>query len=140
MNHSIVSKGRLRKMVSNKVITEIATELRNRMNGRGWITLDRHAVTGLLRRFSGKPTARIGSQVAQDLERALATQGIKVIPGLGGKRQYVRLVWADKLVAQWWEQLSNPEPEGDVWLAHMVTKIKGRWDDTRGDINGTAAT
>ena len=33
--------------------------------------------------------------------------------------------------AQIWEQLSNPRPEGDIPLAHIVTKIKGKWDDNR---------
>jgi hypothetical protein len=111
------------------VVSQIADELKSqmKMNQKGWLTVGRPDLTNLLRTHSGKSTARLGSQVARDLEVALATQGIVVIPGLNNKEGYVRLVWAGTTVGQLHELLTHPSAGSDIRLAHIVTKIKGRW-------------
>jgi len=103
--------------------------LRERLNGKAFLTVERMEITQDLRDVSGEDTTRIKSQLAADLERALLEQGIRCYPSFAETTtgDTIRLLHAGSVLGSLIDLLVYPSKETDKDLAEMLTKVKGRW-------------
>ncbi len=107
----------------------VARNLRERLNGKAFLTVERMEITQDLRDVSGEDTTRIKSQLAADLERALLEQGIRCYPSFAETTtgDTIRLLHAGSVLGSLIDLLVYPSKETDKDLAEMLTKVKGRW-------------
>jgi len=110
-------------------LTLVARQLKGRLNGKAFLTIDRSEITELLRQISGEDTTRIKSGIASDLERALLEQAVRCYPSLAATTtgDAIRLFHAGTLLGQLTDVLAHPASETDKELAELLTKIKGKW-------------
>src|SRR5947207_2844029 len=113
-------------MPSRHQLTSVARELKKRLNGKAFLTIERMEITNLLRETSGEDSTRIKSALASDLERALLEQGVRCFPSIGETTtgDTVRLFHAGKLVGYLVDLLVHPSTEADAELGHVLTKYK----------------
>ncbi len=107
----------------------VARQLRERLNGKAFLTVPRMEITQAVRDVSGEDTTRIKSVIAADLERALLEQGIRCYPSLAETSTVhtVRLFHTPSVLGNLVDLLVYPSIQTDKDLAEMLTKIKGKW-------------
>jgi hypothetical protein len=110
-------------------LVAVARSLKQQLNGRAFLTIQRTEITKLLREVSGEPTTRIKSGLAADLTSALVNQGVQVYPSLGETTtgDTVRLYHAGSVLGQLIDTIVHPDPGTDSDLGDVLTKIKGKW-------------
>jgi hypothetical protein len=116
-------------MPTRSHLVTVARKLKQQLNGRAFLTIERTKVTELLREVSGEPGTRIKSTLAADLTSALVTQGIQVYPSLGETTtgDTVRLYHAGSVLGQLIDTIVHPDPGTDADLGDVLTKVKGKW-------------
>src|SRR5712691_8050004 len=99
-------------------LVAVARKLKQRLDGRGFLTIPRSEITDLLRDVSGEPTTRIKSGLSADLTSALVTQGVQVYPTLAETTtgDTVRLYHAGSLLGQLVDTIVHPDPGTDTDL------------------------
>jgi hypothetical protein len=107
-----------------------ARKLKQQLNGRAFLTIQRTDITELLREVSGEPTTRIKSTLAGDLTSALINQGVQVYPSLSETTtgDTVRLYHAGSVLGQLIDTIVHPDEGTDKELGDVLTKIKGKWN------------
>lgn len=107
----------------------VARELRERLNGRAFLTIPRAEITTLLRDTSGEPSTRIKSNLAAQLTDALMNQGVQVYPRLEHTTtgDMVRLYHAGSVLGQLIDTIVHPDPGTDKELGDVLRKVKGKW-------------
>jgi hypothetical protein len=105
-------------------------KLKQQLNGRAFLTIQRTDITELLREVSGEPTTRIKSTLAGDLTSALINQGVQVYPSLSETTtgDTVRLYHAGSVLGQLIDTIVHPDEGTDKELGDVLTKIKGKWN------------
>ena len=63
-------------------LVAVARKLKQQLNGKAFLTIQRSEITELLRDVSGEPGTRIKSTLAGDLTSTLINQGVQVYPSL----------------------------------------------------------
>lgn len=116
-------------MPSRTHLVAVARDLKERLNHRAFLTIDRSEITELLREKSGEPTTRIKSGLAADLTNALTTQGVLVYPRLDETTtgDTVRLYHAGSVLAQLIDTIVHPDQGTDNELGDVIRKVKGKW-------------
>jgi hypothetical protein len=111
-------------------MTRVARELSKRLNGKGYASIGRDEVTQVTRTTLDQPKARLGTARAKLLDEALADQGVRSVPKLAHTRsgESIRLVRTGTLVSHLVDVILLPSVLTDRELAHIVTKLKNRWD------------
>ncbi|MCA1705448.1 MAG: hypothetical protein LC808_20205 [Actinobacteria bacterium] len=117
-------------MPARSHLVQVARELRRRLNGKAFFTLDRVDVTQMLRDISGEDTTRIKSGLAGEIELALLEQGVRCYPGLVGTTtgDTIRIFHAGSVLGSLVDLLAHPSKDTDHDLGAMLKKIKGQWD------------
>jgi len=110
-------------------LVTVARRLKQQLNGHAFLTIQRTAITEMLRDVSGEPSTRIKSTLAADLTSALVNQGVQVYPSLGETTtgDTVRLYHAGSVLGQLIDTIVHPDPGTDSDLGEVLTKIKGKW-------------
>lgn len=110
-------------------LVAVARSLKQQLNGRAFLTIQRTEITKRLREVSGEPATRIKSGLAADLTSALVNQGVQVYPSLGETTtgDTVRLYHAGSVLGQLIDTIVHPDPGTDSDLGDVLTKIKGKW-------------
>lgn len=110
-------------------LVTVSRKLRQQLNGRAFLTIERTQITELLRQVSGEPTTRIKSTLAADLTSALVNQGVQVYPSLGETTtgDTVRLYHAGSVLGQLIDTIVHPDSGTDNDLGDVLSKIKGKW-------------
>lgn len=110
-------------------LTTVARQLKQKLNGHAFLTIERTAITDMLREVSGEPTTRIKSGLAEDLSSALVTQGVQVYPTLGETTtgDTVRLYHAGSVLGQLIDTIVHPDSGTDRDLGDVLSKVKGKW-------------
>jgi hypothetical protein len=110
-------------------LVAVARKLKQQLNGRAFLTIERTKITELLRDVSGEPTTRIKSGLAADLTDALVTQGVQVYPTLAETTtgDTVRLYHAGSVLGQLIDTIVHPDPGTDTDLGNVLSKVKGHW-------------
>lgn len=110
-------------------LVAVARSLKQQLNGRAFLTIQRTEITKRLREVSGEPATRIKSGLAADLTSALVNQGVQVYPSLGETTtgDTVRLYHAGSVLGQLMDTIVHPDPGTDSDLGDVLTKIKGKW-------------
>lgn len=116
-------------MPSRTHLVAVARKLKQRLNGRAFLTIPRTEITELLRETSGEPTTRIKSGLAADLTSALVNQGVQVYPSLAETTtgDTVRLYHAGSVLGQLIDTIVHPDPGTDTDLGDVLSKVKGKW-------------
>ncbi len=111
-------------------LTQVARQLKGRLNGHAFLTVPRMEITEMLRTVSGEEGTRIKSGIAGDLERALLEQGVRCFPSLAATTtgDTVRLFHSGSVLGNLVDLLIYPSVEGDRDLGEMLLKVKGKWD------------
>lgn len=111
-------------------LVQVARQLRRRLNGQAFLTLDRVEVTQILRDVSGEDATRIKSALAGDIEHALLEQGVRCYPGLVGTTtgDTIRIFHAGSVLGSLVDLLAHPSRDTDRDLGAMLRKVKGQWD------------
>lgn len=110
-------------------LVAVARELKKRLNGSAFLTVQRTDITHLLREVSGEKNTRIKSTLAADLTSTLVTQGVQVYPPLGETTtgDTVRLYHAGSVLGQLIDTIIHPDPGTDSDLGDVLSKVKGKW-------------
>lgn len=110
-------------------LVAVARKLKQQLNGRAFLTIQRTEITDILRVVSGEPSTRIKSGLAADLTSALVTQGVQVYPSLAETTtgDTVRLYHAGSLLGQLIDTIVHPDSGTDKELGDVLKKIKGHW-------------
>jgi hypothetical protein len=110
-------------------LVAVARSLKQQLNGRAFLTIQRTEITKRLREVSGEPATRIKSGLAADLTSVLVNQGVQVYPSLGETTtgDTVRLYHAGSVLGQLIDTIVHPDPGTDSDLGDVLTKIKGKW-------------
>ena len=116
-------------MPSRTHLVAVARDLKDQLNRKAFLTIDRSEITELVRRESGEPTTRIKSSLAADLTNALNTQGVLVYPSLAETTtgDTVRLYHAGSVLAQLVDTIVHPDHGTDKELGDVIKKVKGKW-------------
>lgn len=111
-------------------LVAVARELKQRLNGKAFLTIQRTDITDLLREVSREPATRIKSTLAGELTSALINQGVQVYPSLTETTtgDTVRLYHAGSLLGQLIDTIVHPDEGTDKELGDVLTKIKGKWN------------
>jgi hypothetical protein len=111
-------------------LVTVARKLRQQLNGRAFLTIDRTDITEMLRDVSGEPGTRIKSSLAADLTSALVNQGVQVYPSLSETTtgDTVRLYHAGSVLGQLIDTIVHPDPGTDKDLGDVLKKVKGKWN------------
>lgn len=111
-------------------LVAVARDLKRDLNGRAFLTIERTAITALLRKHSGEPGTRMKSTLATELTSALVNQGVQVYPPLTETTtgDTVRLYHAGSLLGQLIDTIINPDPSTDKDLGEVLSKVKGKWN------------
>ena len=111
-------------------LVTVARKLKQQLNGRAFLTIQRTDITELLREVSGEPTTRIKSSLAGDLTSALINQGVQVYPSLGETTtgDTVRLYHAGSVLGQLIDTIVHPDEGTDRELGDVLKKVKGKWN------------
>ena len=117
-------------MNERREMIDVARELSTRLNGKAYVSMQRDDVTHAVRRALNQPSARLGSSRARLLDEALADQGVRCVPKLAETQSgdVVRLIRSGTFVGQLMDVILFPSERTDRELAHIVTKLKNRWD------------
>jgi hypothetical protein len=117
-------------------LTNTAQLLKDRLGDRAFLTIERSAVTEILRDESGSPATQLKHRLAQALTDILCSQGIQIFPPLTAtsSRDHVRLYRTGTLTADLVDVITNPDPGRDWYLADSLTKIKGKWAWAQGGL------
>lgn len=110
-------------------LVAVARKLKQQLNGRAFLTIERTKITELLREVSGEPATRIKSGLAADLTSALVNQGVQVYPSLAETTtgDTVRLYHAGSVLGQLIDTIVHPDPGTDSDLGEVLSKVKGKW-------------
>lgn len=110
-------------------LVTVSRKLKQQLNGKAFLTIERTKITDLLREVSGEPTTRIKSGLAADLTSALVNQGVQVYPSLGETTtgDTVRLYHAGSVLGQLLDTIVHPDSGTDSDLGEVLSKIKGKW-------------
>lgn len=111
-------------------LVRVARDLKQKLNGQAWLTIDRMEITGLIRAASGEGGTRLKSALAGDLEHALLEQGVRCHPSLQHTTtgDTVRLFHPGTVIASLVDILSHPDSGTDRELAGVTKKVKGDWN------------
>ena len=111
-------------------LVQVAQQLEGRLNGKAFLTISRFEITQLLRDVSSEDTTRLKKGLAEDLERALLEQGVRVYPRLQDTTtdDYVRLIRPRTVAASVVDIIMNPSESTDKQLAEVTMKVKGMWN------------
>lgn len=111
----------------------VARELRQRLNGKAFLTIGRRKVTDILREVSGEPTTRIKSVVARDLTQVMLEQGLRCYPSLEETNTFetVRIFRAGSMFGNLVDLIIYPSNETDHDVGAMLKKVKGTWNWSR---------
>jgi len=117
-------------MPSRTHLVTVARKLKQQLNGRAFLTIERTKITQMLREVSAEPTTRIKSGLAADLTSALVNQGVQVYPSLGQTTtgDTVRLYHAGSVLGQLLDTIVHPDPGTDRDLSVVLKKVKGNWN------------
>lgn len=117
-------------MPTRSHLVTTARELKKRLNGRAFLTIERTEITQLLRAIASEPTTRIKSTLAAELTSALVNQGVQVHPALGETTtgDTVRLYHAGSVLGQLIDTIVHPDTGTDADLGYVLTKVKGKWN------------
>jgi hypothetical protein len=120
-------------MTTRTHLVDVARQLKRRLDGRAFLTIERTEITGMLRTISGEPSTRIKSVLATGLTSALINQGVQVYPPLTATTtgDVVRLYHAGSVLGQLIDTIVHPDPGTDDDLGRVLTKIKGQWQWAR---------
>lgn len=116
-------------MPSRHHVTLVARQLKNRLNGRAFLTIPRVEATEMLRDVSGEETTRIKSAIGADLDLALLEQGVRSYPRFADTTtgDTIRLFHAGSVLGSVIDLLIYPSTETDKDLGDLLVKIKGKW-------------
>lgn len=116
-------------MLSYSDLVQVARDLKARLNGRAFMTMERFEITELLRENRGSENTRLKSGLSADLEQALLEQGVRCFPSLKSTTtgDRVRFFHPGTVVASLVDILSHPSPQTDGELADVTRKVKGEW-------------
>lgn len=117
-------------------LVEVARELKKRLNGKAFLTIERTDITELIRARSDEPKTRMKSTIASQLEDALVTQGVQVYPSLTETTtgDTVRIYHAGSVLGQLIDTIVHPDQGTDGDLGEVILKVKGHWNwATHGD-------
>ena len=116
-------------MPSRTHLVAVARDLKDQLNRKAFLTIDRSEITELVRQESREPTTRIKSGLAAALTDALNTQGVLVYPGLAETTtgDTVRLYHAGSVLAQLIDTIIHPDQGTDNELGDVIKKVKGKW-------------
>jgi hypothetical protein len=108
----------------------VARTLKQQLNHKAFLTIQRTEITELLREVSGEPGTRIKSTLAGELTSALINQGVQVYPSLSETTtgDMVRLYHAGSVLGQLIDTIVHPDEGTDRELGDVLTKIKGKWN------------
>ncbi len=111
-------------------LVTVARKLKQELNGKAFLTIQRTEITELLREVSGEPGTRIKSTLARDLTSALINQGVQVYPSLNETTtgDTVRLYHAGSVLGQLIDTIVHPDEGTDRELGDVLSKIKGKWN------------
>jgi len=111
-------------------LVTVARKLKQQLNGKAFLTIQRSEITELLREVSGEPGTRIKSTLAGDLTSALINQGVQVYPSLSETTtsDMVRLYHAGSVLGQLIDTIVHPDEGTDKELGDVLTKVKGKWN------------
>ncbi len=113
-------------MPSQSDLVAVARELRSQLDGGiGFLSLERRAITELVRAESGEETTRIKRQMGADLEQALLHQGVRCFPSLTMTTtgDQVRLFLTGTIVADLVDVLLNPSESTDRELSDITQTV-----------------
>ncbi len=121
-------------------LVAVARKLKQQLNGRAFLTIERTKITDLLRQESGEPATRIKSNLASELTSALINQGVQIYPSLGETTtgDTVRLYHAGSVLGQLIDTIVHPDAGTDKDLGDVLRKVKGKW--TWAPIEGPASS
>ena len=116
-------------MPSRHHFSVVAKHLKERLNGKAFLTIPRMEITQAVRDISGEEATRIKAAMGSELERALLEQGVRCHPSLAETTtdDTIRLFHAGSLLGSLVDLLVYPSPETDKDLGAMLSKIKGKW-------------
>lgn len=111
-------------------LVTVARKLKQQLNGKAFLTIQRSEITELLRDVSGEPGTRIKSTLAGDLTSTLINQGVQVYPSLSETTtgDTVRLYHAGSVLGQLIDTIVHPDEGTDKELGDVLSKIKGKWN------------
>ncbi len=117
-------------MPTRSHLISVARQLKQSLNGKAFLTIDRREITELLREVSGEETTRIKSAMGAELEMALLEQGVRVFPRIQETTtgDVVRLFHPGTVIASLVDILTNPDHSTDKELAGVTKKVKGLWN------------
>lgn len=116
-------------MPTRQHLVTVARKLKQQLNGKAFLTIERTDITQLLRDVSGEPATRIKSTLAGGLTTALINQGVQVYPSLGETTtgDTVRLYHAGSVLGQLIDTIVHPDQGTDQDLGDVLAKVKGKW-------------
>jgi hypothetical protein len=116
-------------MPTRSHLVAVARKLKAMLNHKAFLTIERTAITEMLRKESGEAATRMKSGLAAELTSALVNQGVQVFPSLGETTtgDTVRLYHAGSVLGQLIDVVAHPDTGTDKDLGEVLTKIKGRW-------------
>ena len=111
-------------------LVRVARLIKQRLQGHAFLTMPRVEITGMVREVSGENATRLKTSMADQLERALLEQGVRVYPSLllTTTGDTVRVFQPGTVVASLVDILANPDEDTDKELAAVTTKVKGLWN------------
>lgn len=107
-------------------LSRVAKSVKDRIDGRAFESIPRREITDILREVSGEHSTRLKRAMAEDLERKLLEQGVRVFPRLQetSTGDVVRVFHTGTVLASLVDMLLYPSAATDREIAKVTSKVK----------------
>jgi len=118
-----------RKNSEMGIIDCVAREIAEKYLNGAFVTLERDEATRVLRLKLNSQTARLSPKRAEMLDTAFLDHGVRCFPRFQDTStgDSVRLIRSTTYAARLLDVMQYPSTESDRELAHILTKLGGRW-------------
>jgi hypothetical protein len=107
----------------------VGKQLKQKLNGKAFMTVARRDILDILRDVSNEPTTRIKSNIAWDLSQVLLEkEALRLYPSLDETDGNVRVFRAGSVFGNLVDLIVHPSGEADREVGAVLKKIKGQWD------------
>lgn len=117
-------------MPTNSHLIAVAQRLKQQINIRAFRTIERTAITAMLREVSGEPTTCLKANLARGLTKALGDEAVLVYPPLDATTtgDTVRLCNAGSVFSALQKLFVEPDAGSDRAVGDVLRKVKGQWE------------
>jgi hypothetical protein len=113
-------------------LVQVARRIKHELGDDPFVTMERLAVTDMVRTVSGEEGTRIKTAMAVDLEQALLEQGVRCFPSLHSTTSgdIVRFFHTATTMGALVDLLMYPDCGEDPILRGTLTKVRTLWKST----------